>query len=314
MVIETDNSESLDECFKANDVLELAGLTYRQLHDWEKRAGVIRAKRTSSEGWRQFTLEEVSALAICSRLRNSVGLSLDQAGKIYEWLVGKQPNREQITHAAAAELNLERFARTMIFDGFLAIKEDKSLLEVTRDYARKNIWRPTFVALKMVQLGFPTYLVTDISAFSILGQDELVSWMAIRIHPKPIIVLPLNDILNKILAATTIRRYSLEFHFKSLRDYWNRLQDFIELSPSERKVLKLIRERGYQRITAHIDDGRIIRVEREEELNLDNAEETILEALRSGTHQRITIRTTDGKIVWIGRKENKKLDEVTEVL
>ena len=61
-----DESEARD--FKASDLLKLAGLTYRQLSDWENRAGVLTSQRATDAGWRKFTVEELIALCVCASL------------------------------------------------------------------------------------------------------------------------------------------------------------------------------------------------------------------------------------------------------
>src|SRR5258706_12641338 len=91
---------------KASDVLKLAGLTYRQLHDWEERAGIIQSERVRSDTWRRFTFEEVMALAVCARIRESFDLSLERTRLIYRWLVGKQTTLIQEQRALQAERTL----------------------------------------------------------------------------------------------------------------------------------------------------------------------------------------------------------------
>src|SRR5690348_15893966 len=66
---------------RSRDVRRLAGLACRQINDWENRAGVIESDRTTADGWREFHFDEVAALAICGRVRDSFGVPLDASRK-----------------------------------------------------------------------------------------------------------------------------------------------------------------------------------------------------------------------------------------
>src|SRR5262245_53377402 len=83
----TASNEGSEKTFKASDLLKLAGLTYRQLSDWENRAGVLDSQRASEEGWRKFNLPEVYALCVCSDLRRRLGVPLDRLSSLYGWLI-----------------------------------------------------------------------------------------------------------------------------------------------------------------------------------------------------------------------------------
>ena len=318
--------ESYQSDLKASDVLTLAGLTYRQLHDWERRAGIIDSERASAEGWRKFTFEEVVALAICVRLRDHFSLPLERTGRIYAWLSGKHLDEVDEIIAAEAERTLEIMQRDPKvaairkgdFRDFPKGKSDEAVRSLVRRYVNASInkasQRPASLALKMAQSGLPVYLVTNLEEFMMLSEYNLVQWVSERLVSKPTIIFPVNDVLNKILAVKGIPQHTLDRLFTSFRTYWDKLEQRAELKPSEQEVLRLIRERGYQRITAHIKEGQIIRVERDEDLTVREQiklEQEILEAIRNGDHQTVTVEKRDGKIVRIGRKASIKLDKVT---
>ncbi len=124
----------------------------------------------------------------------------------------------------------------------------------------------------------------------------------------------MNDILNKILAVKGMPRFTLDKYFTSFRSYWRGVEHAANLTPQEREIIRLIRERRYKSITAHIKDKQVVRLETEEELPVKDRvkfEEAILEALHSGDHQTITVVKGDGKVVRLGRKVSIKLDRVT---
>jgi hypothetical protein len=105
--------------------------------------------------------------------------------------------------------------------------------------------------------------------------------------------------------------FKLDTHFKSFRAYWDRIHEEADLTQAEKEMIRLIRERDYQRITAYVKGGEVVRVEREEDLTpqeQDKLEHQILEAIRSGEHQTVTLKKCNGKIVRINRIESIKLN------
>ncbi len=203
------------------------------------------------------------------------------------------------------------------FRDFPKGREDDAARLLIKLYANaeinKNHIRPVLCALKMSRLGVLVYLVTDMKTFGLMTEHSLVQWIGLRPITTPTIIFPLNDLLNEIFAAKGVPQYTLDKYTTSFRDYWNDIQEKADLTPSEREVLRVIRERGYQRVTAHIKGGQIIRVEREEDLATDEQAklEDVIEAIRNADHQTVTVVKRDGKIVRIGRKASIKLDKVT---
>ena len=310
---------------KARDVLEIAGLTYRQLHDWEQRAGVLESERASSDGWRKFTLEEVMALTICTRLRDTLSLPLKHTGDIYRWLVGERPSSAERARAAGAEKYLEVTRRepkcSAILEGYPDTTKmgcDLDMAEVlVKEYVgeliNRHSTRPVQYALMKANLGFSILLCSDFEISQILTEHQLVGWIGLNTVAKPTIIFRLNDLLNEILEKVGMPQNIATDHFSYL-DYWKKLEEHASVTPSEQKVIRMIRERGYQRLTAHVVGGEIIRVEREEGLTpheLAKIEEQIMEVIRNGDHQTVTVEKRDGKVVRIVRRQSIKLDKVT---
>src|SRR5262249_35949209 len=154
--------------------LKLAGLTYRQLHDWEQRAGIIETERAAAESWRKFTSEEVIALPICARLREHFALPLKNIGGIYKWLLGKKTDEVQERLAAVAEINLEELKWNSKFVELISGREEDFSEKLLKDedlrYLIKKFYdwsinmhsrRPIICALMMAQLGMPSYLLIE---------------------------------------------------------------------------------------------------------------------------------------------------------
>ena len=63
------------------DVRVLAGLSYRQLNQWESR-GAVPHRRGRDAGWRRFSPHEVFALMVCAKVRRRLNVPLQSL----QWL------------------------------------------------------------------------------------------------------------------------------------------------------------------------------------------------------------------------------------
>ena len=126
--------------FRASDLLRVAGLTYRQLNDWEKRGGVLSSERATEDGWRRFTGEEVLALSVCARLRRQLSLPLPQIGQLYLWLVGRKPDKVCSLLAEVAEFTLSSMERNEKIVRLLA-RRGEALTEALKEPANAHIVR-----------------------------------------------------------------------------------------------------------------------------------------------------------------------------
>jgi hypothetical protein len=62
--------------YSASDVRDVAGLSYRQMNDWEGR-GALLGSREAEAGWRKFSFLELFILLVCNELRRNFGVSVD---------------------------------------------------------------------------------------------------------------------------------------------------------------------------------------------------------------------------------------------
>jgi hypothetical protein len=62
--------------FRASDVRDTAGLTYRQLNDWEAK-GALPSQSDREAGWRKFSPREVFAIMVCAEIRERFGVPVE---------------------------------------------------------------------------------------------------------------------------------------------------------------------------------------------------------------------------------------------
>jgi DNA-binding transcriptional MerR regulator len=88
--------------YTARDVKDVAGLTYRQLNDWESK-GAVSGDEQRGEGWRKFSARDVFALMVCSELRKRFGIPLEKIKFVHEFMRKKGVDH---LYAAAEMMNL----------------------------------------------------------------------------------------------------------------------------------------------------------------------------------------------------------------
>ena len=76
--------------FRARDLREVAGLSYRQLNDWDKR-GAFPHQRTAKGEWRRVNALQAMALRIVSELRRRFGIPLQKQHHLLRWMFGEAP-------------------------------------------------------------------------------------------------------------------------------------------------------------------------------------------------------------------------------
>ena len=66
-----------DPSFTAGDVKHAAGLSYRQLNDWDSK-GALPNSREQEACWRKFTVRDLFVLMVCSEVRKRYGMPLEK--------------------------------------------------------------------------------------------------------------------------------------------------------------------------------------------------------------------------------------------
>jgi len=80
-----------DRDYSAREVQEVAGLTARQLNDWDSR-GALPLDRERDEGWRRFTPREVFVLAVCAELRRQFGIPVERLKFVQDFMLQEGAN------------------------------------------------------------------------------------------------------------------------------------------------------------------------------------------------------------------------------
>jgi DNA-binding transcriptional MerR regulator len=312
-----EKDEHLDSAeFKASDLLKLARLTYRQLHDWENRAGIVESERAAPEGWRKFNLAEMLSLCVCTDLRRQFSLPLSEIGNIYRWLLGRKLDRVHQALAALGNISIDRMRQHPKIAKLLSLK-GKELADALKneenryhveEYCQQQINKmssePIKQAWKLAQLGLIVYIYTDFKLSLILPEANMIHAIATRLPETPTIIYPLNSIFNSVRKQLKLPPFPLDTFGPSFLEKLSQLGKDGDVSQEERNVLALLRSKKYGRITVHLKDGDVIRANAEETLSKveqQKIEKSIQKVIEDHGYQTLTMNIRDGKSVHLKR-------------
>lgn len=127
--------------FTAKDARDLAGLSYRQLNDWEERGALPGDEGERDGGWRRFTPKQIFALMVCGEIRRLYGTPVERLRFVRECMMG-----DGTDHLAAAirlmQAGLHVFLLTDLEETFV-MDSDLEFKDLMRDgFFRVDIVRP----------------------------------------------------------------------------------------------------------------------------------------------------------------------------
>jgi hypothetical protein len=83
-----------DSSFTAGDVKDAAGLSYRQINDWDSK-GALPNSREQEAGWRKFSVRDLFVLMVCSEVRKRYGMPLEKLVWLKSFMLQEGANHFQ---------------------------------------------------------------------------------------------------------------------------------------------------------------------------------------------------------------------------
>lgn len=239
--------------FTAKDANELAGLSYRQLNDWEAK-GAVPADRDAEGGWRKFTPKQIFALMVCNEIRRLYGTPLEKLRFVSGVMM-----KDGANHLAAA--------------------------------------------VRLMKHGLHVFLLTDLEDTFVMDSDlEFADYMRhgyFRVEEtRPYIFLRLNEVVNRLLAATT-EPSPLKPHGGAYR-----VKDQVDAAitvrtTAEFELLHAVRNEKFDRVGVKLKGGEIRSLDAEGDIESGNLglEDEAVTVKRLGQFENITIKRRDGQVV-----------------
>jgi len=173
-------------------------------------------------------------------------------------------------------------------------------------------------SLRMMRMGFCVYLMTDLKEFFVMDTDlEFEDLFRLGVFrgddPQSYIFIKVNPLVNRMLNMKNLSSIKIN------EEVYDSLHEFSQQSTTrtneERELLKLIRNKAYKRITAHLKGAKIFQVDTEEELGEEfrsKQDKELLKIIKEKKYQTIFLQKHDNKIVRISRKSTIKYKKATE--
>ena len=249
------NQVSDEKDLTASDLQKAAGLSYRQLNNWDEK-GILPESREET-GWRKFSPNEVFILLICKEIKDRFGVSLENLKTLKEYLL--QDNHNYLNETIQ-----------LITDGGLTVCLVTDLKEI---FVVDNDW--------------------EISAFirsGLLRNEHAQDIIILRLNPlvntilKTLNLPPLDNKkeIYDVLASMSLKRAAQtepEFHllelvrsknFKSVIVHLNdgriiqtdATEELGKNGGEEKEILRIIKEKKFQSIVIDLNDGKVVRLSR----------------------------------------------------
>jgi DNA-binding transcriptional MerR regulator len=257
---------SVGRAFTARDAKELAGMTYRQLNDWDAR-GVIPGDRAGETGWRKFSPRDLFALMVCREIRRRFGVPVESLRFVMSCMV--QDDGRDHLHAAT----------------------------------------------RFMQNGLTVFLLTDLKETFVMDSDleflDLMTNGYFRADvPQGYIFIRVNDIVNRLLSAAKnpveLKPSNRFYELKAEADAATTACTLAEM-----KILQLLRREDCDRIGVQLKKGKVVRIEVEGDVSLDELRETpdVIGIKKDSEFETITVTRHKGKVT---RAQRKTPSPVTE--
>ena len=254
-----DSSEKLDHkkaVYKASDVKKSAGLSYRQINDWDSK-GALPSQRENKAGWRKFTAKEVFVMALCKSLRESFGVPLEKLSFVRKFMLQEKANHFRYSLEMIRDYGLNIYLltdlkKTFIMDtdlemedlfnlGFFRCDDSQNFILmkvnplVNQILAMKNI-----PPLKTSDVVYKQYRAFEMSKMTLSEQEKEALKL---IRNKDFKKITLHTQKGSIIQADTEEEL-----------------DAKEWDKKRKEINKLIDSHSYQSLMIQTHDDKIVRI------------------------------------------------------
>ena len=130
--------------FSASDVQHLAGLSYRQLNDWEAR-GIGGTNDDRGAKWRRYSPKQIFALMVCAEFRKRFGIPVERLGFVQQFMFQDDADHLQAAVELMALLGVgvwivTDFEDTFIMDSELEFTDLIALGWVRGEGSKAFVW------------------------------------------------------------------------------------------------------------------------------------------------------------------------------
>ncbi|MCH8984617.1 MAG: MerR family transcriptional regulator [Acidobacteria bacterium] len=248
-----------DKLYSAKDVQNTAGLTYRQLNDWESR-GTLPHGRAEDGGWRRFSPLDIFVLMVTKEIQSRFGVPLQRLKWMQEFMLQEGANHLEASARLMAMLGVGVWLLTDLEETFIIDSELEmlSLMEMgffggEKDAGYLLLKLNPVINRMLSALKDPIEIPADGHGYNILHQIREMFAAS-------------NDGERKVLEAIKsgdfrrIEVHLVDGEVRTIRTLANR--------PTSSGLSELLGEHDYQKVSVVMRDGRVVSVEQQVTLKI----------------------------------------------
>ena len=253
---EDDKRPAEDAEFRASDLREAAGLSYRQVHTWDSK-GALPNQREGAAGWRKFTGREVFAIMVCSEIRRRFGAPVESLRFVRSFMLQEKADHlrfamEQMAMGMSVWL-LTDLHETFIMDtdlefddlfrhGFFRGDHPQGFVLLNVNSIVNRMLESKGLPIRPISLdGVYAHVASVRSALQVRNSEEWQVLQSLRQRTFRRVTVEMKD-------GDVVHVSTEEEHATGGREV------------TEEQVIDLLKEQEYQTITVTKHDGRIVRL------------------------------------------------------
>ncbi|MBI4232112.1 MerR family transcriptional regulator [Candidatus Peregrinibacteria bacterium] len=270
----TKKREKLSEAFdrvmlRSSNLKELAGLSYRQLNDWDSK-GILPTERKDKAKWRTFGARSVLTLQICKEFRDKFGVPLEKLIFIKERILDDETNYFQHALELMAYFGVTVYLVTDLKNTFM-VETDNELGILFQMGAFKGSDSANYLVIKlnplinkmMIQVGVEPCETNDSyyntvaknrEDTAVKNREEAEVLRLIRDKKYRQVLIRLKD--GKIIRADAEEELTSA-----------------EMNRRDKDLLAIVKGSKYQTVTIKSHDGKIVRLSRSTPIKFDKGTE-----------------------------------------
>jgi len=263
-------AESFDREFTAKDAGEIAGISYRQLSDWDAK-GATGSKRESKSGWRRYGTRELFALMVCSDIRKRFGVPVDALKYVTSFMLQEGANHFEWAASVISKLGLAVYLLTDLSTTFIMESDLEFEFLIRQGYFR----------------------VQRHGSFLLVHMNPIVNRLLIALGEEP-----LETSEEAYIARRNASRVTIQFPENGLT---SNERDLVRLlrAKADQRITVTVKDGNI--VHAAIDE----QIQPDADVDIDNQLASVLETQDFGT---LTINKKGGKLVSMNRRTPIKFD------
>jgi len=275
---------------KKQYALSNIGLSDKVAFDWTRSGLYLEEKKTKRR--RKYNAIEYVWLRLVKELRE-FGLPLEAIRNLKAFLLNKVDLKQTLVNLMSEEVDELKEVQEYLKKAFNSREELENVFKTGDTNLLDTVLCSIIHQAVILKSDIHLLIRKDGSAMVTDGEpfDEHIN---------------LGDILNGPYISYPLRSVLADFIAREDLQHFEMMEDMIELTDQEDKVLSLLREGGITSLTVRLKNDEIKLIETEENIDVKEVKGKLVDLIKRNSYQEISYKTENGKIVSLKRKTKHK--------